>query len=79
MRKSPSKSAEQARNEFERRGLSVSEWARARGFNRRLVVYVLNGGPAHRGQAHDIAVALGIKVGVPRTMKAPQGLSAHHS
>ncbi|WP_373422980.1 DNA-binding protein [Sphingomonas kyeonggiensis] len=45
-------------------GVNVSEWARGRGFNPRLVHAILDGGrPCRRGQSHKIAVALGIKDG----------------
>ena len=53
------------RNEFERRGLSISEWARSRGFSTALVYQVLTGKrKAIRGQSHQIAVALGLKEGI---------------
>lgn len=60
------KSPKQVREELNRSGVSISEWARDHKFNRGAVVYVLDGGAAKRGQAHDIAVTLGIKEGVPR-------------
>ena len=69
------KSAERVLQDFARRGLSVSEWARTNGYRRNLVVYVLNGGAARRGHAHDIAVKLGLKDGVLRNgvaTKSPQ-------
>ena len=69
MRKTP----EQVREQFVRDGRSISEWAREHGYSRRLVVYVLCGGRARRGESHDIAVALGIKKGRMRR----QALAAH--
>lgn len=62
MRKTP----EQVRETFRREGRSFSEWAREHGYSRRLVQYVLEGGAAHRGKAHEIAVTLGLKNGVVR-------------
>lgn len=58
------RTAEQARNEFLETGITVSEWARRHGFSRELVNQVLSGkSKAVRGQAHRIAVTLGIKEG----------------
>jgi gp16 family phage-associated protein len=49
---------------FEDSGISVAEWARARGFSTSLVYQVLEGRrKCLRGQSHQIAVALGIKKG----------------
>ena len=49
---------------FEDSGVSVAEWARARGFSTSLVYQVLEGRrKCLRGQSHQIAVALGIKQG----------------
>jgi len=61
---------EQSRRElkawFEANGLSVTEWAEERGFQRAQVYAVLSGRAAgRRGEAHRIAVALGLK----RTLK----------
>lgn len=45
-------------------GISVSQWARDNGFTRDVVASVLYGRSAClRGQAHEVAVALGIKAG----------------
>ncbi len=56
---------EEIQQEFTRRGLSVSEWARIRGFSTGLVYQVLSGKrKAMRGQSHRIAVALGLKDGI---------------
>jgi gp16 family phage-associated protein len=55
---------EEVRREFKDTGVSVSEWARDRGFSVPLVYGVLSGRrPATRGQSHNIAVALGLKAG----------------
>lgn len=49
---------------FEDSGISVAEWARAKGFSTSLVYQVLEGRrKCLRGQSHQIAVALGIKQG----------------
>lgn len=54
-----------ARKLFEVSGISVSEWARKRGFSAILVYQVLDGQrKCRRGQSHQIAVALGLKQGV---------------
>lgn len=56
--------ANQVRNMFNESGLSVSEWARLRGFSSGLVYQVLDGKrKCMRGQSHQIAVALGLKHG----------------
>lgn len=58
-------SCEEIRNEFAQRGLSISEWARTRGFSTALVYQVISGKrKAVRGQSHRIAVALGLKDGI---------------
>lgn len=50
---------------FEAQGLSVTEWAAAHGFRREDVYAVLGGRTrGRRGEAHRIAVALGIKPSV---------------
>ncbi len=47
---------------FVAEGVSIAEWARANGFNRFMVYHVLRGDmTCRRGQAHRIAVALGLK------------------
>jgi gp16 family phage-associated protein len=43
-------------------GVTITQWALARGYSRRDVYRVLNGQlKAHFGRAHEIAVALGMK------------------
>lgn len=55
---------EDARRIFDKAGISVAEWARANGFSRVNVHHVLSGkAKCRRGEAHRIAVALGIKDG----------------
>jgi gp16 family phage-associated protein len=49
---------------FEAAGVTVSGWARAHGFKRMAVVDVLRGKRVGRsGEAHRVAVALGLKAG----------------
>ncbi|MBI2278184.1 MAG: DNA-binding protein [Dechloromonas sp.] len=59
------RTADEARAEFQRQGVSISSWALANGFSTNLVFEVLAGRKkCTRGQAHNIAVKLGIKEGV---------------
>jgi gp16 family phage-associated protein len=59
----------QVKARFLAEGISISEWAKARGFKRFLVYRVLNGScKATRGEAHKIAVALGLKA-EPKTLQ----------
>jgi gp16 family phage-associated protein len=52
----------QVKARFEAEGVSVAEWARRQGFDARLVYRVLDGSvKGTRGEAHRIAVALGLK------------------
>lgn len=54
---------EQVKQRFKQRGITVTKWAEDHGFKRNAVYRVLNGfDKAHYGRAHDIAVALGLKV-----------------
>lgn len=53
---------QQVKQHFVDRGLSISDWARERGFKCELVYAVLNGRACgRRGQSYAIAVALGMK------------------
>lgn len=55
-------SLDEARANFEAQGVAVTDWAQANGFKREDVYAVLNGRTkGRRGQAHSIAVALGLK------------------
>ena len=59
------KTAAEARAWLSEQGLSVAEWCRQNGFSRTLVLSILAADkPCHRGQSHQIAVMLGMKVGV---------------
>lgn len=52
----------QVKARFLAEGVSVADWARARGLNPKLVYRVLDGSVLGvRGQAHKIAVELGLK------------------
>lgn len=59
------RTADEARAELRRQGISISQWAIANGFSTNLVFEVLAGRKkCLRGQAHNIAVKLGLKEGV---------------
>lgn len=59
------KTREQVKEEFERRGQPVRQWARQNGFSDRIVYEVLRGRiKGKRGEAHRVAVLLGLKDGV---------------
>ncbi len=61
----PLKTGPEVRDEFARRGLSISEWARRHGFSAQLVYQVLAGRKrCLRGQSHQIAVRLRLKAGL---------------
>jgi gp16 family phage-associated protein len=52
-------------HEFAARGITVSAWARAKGFSTQLVYQVISGKKRGCwGQCHQIAVALGMKEGL---------------
>lgn len=56
---------DQARQELDRRGISIAEFSRAHGLNPNLVSDLLAGRKKGlRGEAHRAAVLLGIKEGV---------------
>lgn len=53
---------EQVKARFRARGITVTQWAEEHGYRRNAVYRVLNGADkANYGQAHEIAVKLGIK------------------
>ena len=64
-RPAPDKAAlERVRSEFAEAGITITGWARTNGFARQTVVDVLLGRRAgHHGEAHRVAVALGLKKG----------------
>lgn len=54
---------QQVKSALRRQGKTITTWAEERGYPRTAVYRVLNGiDKAHFGRAHEIAVALGIKV-----------------
>lgn len=54
--------ADQVKAKFEAEGISVAEWARAKGYKLRTVYAVLSGRlKSQRGIGHRIAVDLGLK------------------
>lgn len=63
------KTRQQVREEFARQGISCSAWAVKRGYSPNLIYVILNDddkNPARkclRGDSHNIAVELGLKVG----------------
>lgn len=61
---------DQVKQQFRARGLTLTQWAADHGYSREAVYRVINGkDKAHFGRAHEIAVALGLKVpkGEPST------------
>lgn len=61
---------EEILEQFRRNGISIAGWATAHGFNTNLVFEVLAGRKKGvRGQAHKIAVLLGMKEGEISTPK----------
>jgi len=57
---------DEVRNALESNGLSISEWAATNGFRRENVYAVLAGrSRGRRGEAHRIALALGLKEPIP--------------
>jgi gp16 family phage-associated protein len=53
---------QQAKEKLRKKGISTKQWAKDNGFDYSITINVLNGAnKGHRGQAHKIAVALGIK------------------
>lgn len=63
------KRAEYVRSEFQRRGLSIAEWARQHKYSTALVYQVLSGKKrCLRGQSHQVAVCLGLKQGLTESV-----------
>jgi len=73
----PLKTRQQIRDEFRRRGLSYTGWAKQRGYTPNTVIAICNDNEANprlkctRGEAHNIAVELGLKDG---EISRPQSL-----
>ncbi len=63
------KTRQQIRDEFAASGVSYSAWARQRGYSPNTVIAVINDNDRNprlkclRGEAHNIAVELGLKTG----------------
>jgi len=56
------KTREQVKEEFRASGVTFKDWARRNGFSEAVVYSVMNDGrPSVRGEAHRVAVALGLK------------------
>lgn len=65
-------SPEEALQRFRENGVSVAAWAVRNGFNPAIVYAVLRGGrKCLRGQSHEIAVSLGIKLGSRGSVVSP--------
>ena len=65
-------SPEEALQRFRENGVSVAAWAVRNGFNPAIVYAVLRGGrKCLRGQSHEIAVSLGIKLGGRGSVVSP--------
>jgi gp16 family phage-associated protein len=64
MKTQSTRTAQEIRADWLRKGLGQNEWARKHGFNPSIVSQVLNGkNTGARGVGHKIAVLLGIKDG----------------
>lgn len=60
----PLRTATEVRKDFDRRGISIAQFARDNGLNQGIVYQVLSGAKkGRRGEAHRAAVLLGIKAG----------------
>jgi len=71
MSKQPIRTPQQARAWLDYLGITIAQWSREHGFSEPLVHEVLTGRRAcRRGQSHNIAVALGMKHGIPTTRPA---------
>ncbi|MBK5915349.1 DNA-binding protein [Rhodocyclus purpureus] len=64
MKQAATRTAQQVREEFLRKGISIASWARKNGLSPATVSQVMTGkNDASRGQGHKIAVMLGLKDG----------------
>lgn len=60
----PTKSIAEVRADFNRRGITIRQWAKEHGVGEGVVYELLRGRfKGHRGQAHKAAVLLGLKEG----------------
>ena len=61
---------DQVKERFRAHGIPISQWAKDNGYQSAFVYGVLNGQfKGHRGKAHQVAVALGMKL-APRKLAA---------
>jgi len=71
MTKKSIRTPQEARAWLDYLGITIAQWSRDNGFSETLVHEVLTGRrPCRRGQSHNIAVALGMKAGIPTTRPA---------
>ncbi|MCW5666490.1 MAG: DNA-binding protein [Piscinibacter sp.] len=72
MRSAPKlRTREEVQRDFDRRGISIRSWALRNGVDPMVAAHVVSGrSKAKRGEAHRVAVLLGIKEGV---IEAAQG------
>lgn len=69
---------QEVRKAFENGGVSVSDWAETHGFRRENVYAVLSGRTRGlRGQAHQIAAALGLKQEVDLAAALAESKAVH--
>lgn len=67
------RTVDEVRAEFDRRGVTFKHWALAHGFEPSEVYSMLNGRMrGRRGRAHQLAVALGLKVGLEDDSPTPK-------
>lgn len=63
--------ADQVKHQFRQRGETFTDWAKRHGYKRSAVYRVLNGQEkGFYGQAHEIAVKLGLKPAANRELEA---------
>lgn len=61
------KTIEEIKLDFDKKGITITDWAKENGYSYQSVQRVLNGQSKNkRGQSHDIAIALGLKEGILR-------------
>lgn len=72
------KTRQQIRDDFAKRGWSYTGWARQRGYSPNMVIAIANDSEVNprlkctRGEAHNIAVELGLKEGEVSRALAPR-------
>ena len=76
------KTRAEVRDEFARKGWSISGWAKQNGYSPNMVIAILADNEANlrlkclRGDAHNIAVQLGLKEGEVSRVAGPRQLAA---